>query len=81
MTRDKLKQELSSKIKERADSIADTLADSVLSAVGDKVPNLGCATTKELLDEIHARTTGADCIDLNYRTIDGDLWKRHGVKE
>jgi hypothetical protein len=29
-------------------------------------PNLGCATTKELLEEIEAR------VDLNYKTIDQD---------
>lgn len=34
----------------------------------DECPRLGCATTRQLIDEVIARTD----IDLNYRTIDAD---------
>lgn len=45
---------------ELAEEFARTLLEEMYK------PNLGCATTRELLDELAARS------DLNYRTIDGD---------
>lgn len=36
----------------------------------EQLPNLGCATTKELLIELATRIHGNHSIDLDYRTVD-----------
>lgn len=82
LKKDNIMLALKHAIVEKSGDISILLKNSIVDILDDKEPKLGCATTRELIEELHARMTVSGCnvagLNLDYRTVDADLWKRVG---